>query len=155
MGKRFGDSDFDDDVDIRDLLASILHYDPLANASNGWSHGNFDGDNDVDSFDFHQSVLNFSPLGYTSDSAKLAALISIPSMTPTTPTGTTPLTVDSNLVGTGTDSLATQSDIALNSQPTSVVRHLSSARHPSNENIFIDEYFSSRRTRRQPSDDFS
>ena len=48
MGKRYGDADFDQDVDIADANAVLTHYDPLGqNPFTGWSQGNFDGDGDV------------------------------------------------------------------------------------------------------------
>ena len=65
MGKRIGDVDLDNDVDIFDFGFLVDNFDPLGqNALPGWLQGNFDGDDDVDIGDFNQLVRNFSPLGY-------------------------------------------------------------------------------------------
>ena len=66
MGKRFGDTDLDQDVDIFDFNALAMNFDPVGNNPfNGWAQGNFDGDSDVDISDFNKLARNFAPPGYT------------------------------------------------------------------------------------------
>ena len=65
MGKRYGDVDLDQDVDISDFRRLVRHFDPLGtNGFASWRWGNFDGDGNVDIDDFNQLALNFAPLGY-------------------------------------------------------------------------------------------
>ena len=65
MGKRYGDADLDNDVDITDFNALVKHYDPTGNSAvNGWAAGNFNGDNAIDITDFNVLATNFAPLGY-------------------------------------------------------------------------------------------
>ena len=65
LGRRFGDTDLDQKIDIQDVNAMITNFDPLGtDPHNGWARGDFDGDGDVDIADFNQLVRNYSPLGY-------------------------------------------------------------------------------------------
>ena len=66
MGRRFGDTDLDKDVDINDFNRFTLNYDPLGqHPFNGWARGNIDGDADVDLTDAMRVVLNFAADGYS------------------------------------------------------------------------------------------
>ena len=47
LGKRYGDMDLDQDVDIADFSRLVSHYDPLGmNGFADWRAGNSDGDSD-------------------------------------------------------------------------------------------------------------
>ena len=72
MGKRFSDTDLDQDVDISDLNRATFNFNPLGhNLFNGWAQGNFNGDNDVDISDIMHLVRNYAPLGY--ETVRIAA----------------------------------------------------------------------------------
>jgi len=65
MGKRYGDTNIDEDVDRKDFNSVVMNYDPLGHEPfHGWREGNFDGDGDVDITDALRVVANFSPSGY-------------------------------------------------------------------------------------------
>ena len=65
IGRRYGDADLDQDVDIGDFNSVAVNYDPLDNELfHGWRDGNFDGDDDVDFTDAMRVVLNYAADGY-------------------------------------------------------------------------------------------
>ena len=65
LGKRYGDADLDQQVDIADFGKIVRNYDPLGNQGfYGWAQGNFNGDDKIDIADFNHLAANFSPLGY-------------------------------------------------------------------------------------------
>ena len=66
MGRRFGDVNLDQKVDILDANIAAMNFDPLGTKpGNGWAQGDFDGDGDIDIRDFTQLVRNYAPLGYS------------------------------------------------------------------------------------------
>ena len=78
MGKRYGDTDLDQDVDINDFNAPVTSFDPTGqDPSDGWAAGNIDGDDDVDIPDLIRLILNFAPLGYTPNDAAVHAPTSV------------------------------------------------------------------------------
>ena len=65
MGRRFGDVNLDQKVDIQDFNAVATNWDPTGqNPGNGWSAGDLNGDGLVDIGDVNILVVNFAPLGY-------------------------------------------------------------------------------------------
>ena len=65
MGKRFGDANLDQKINVGDVNILATHFDPLGtNPHNGWARADFDGDGDVDIADFNQLVRNYAPGGY-------------------------------------------------------------------------------------------
>ena len=65
LGKRFGDVNLDQKIDIADVNVLITNFDPLGtNRDNVWAEGDFDGDGDIDLRDFQKIIVNFAPLGY-------------------------------------------------------------------------------------------
>ena len=75
MGKRYGDADLDQVVDITDFSLLATSFDPLgSNGFASWAIGNFDGDSDVDINDFNHIVMNFAPLGYPAGSLTLPSV---------------------------------------------------------------------------------
>ena len=65
MGKRFGDGNLDQKIDITDVNILLANFDPLGtNPLHGWAGGDFDGDGDVDIADFNQLARNYAPGGY-------------------------------------------------------------------------------------------
>lgn len=87
MGKRFGDADFDQDVDIVDFGILVSHFGTYkTGVAPGWGDGNFDGDRDVDIMDFNRLVNNFSPLGYgPMDTLMVANAVALRSDSPREP----------------------------------------------------------------------
>ena len=67
MGKRFGDADLDQKVDMADFNTVSGQYDPVGGSGfKNWNNGNFDADDDIDFNDAMRVVLNFASTGYSS-----------------------------------------------------------------------------------------
>ena len=132
LGRRFGDADLDQDVDIIDFNEAVINFDTFAqNAFYGWGQGNFDGDGDVDISDILQLVVNFSPLGYPPVNALSMAGFAGPPVTAAA-TPERALTV----FGTERTSLADTS-------PVDVDRPHEDVKQNTTDHLFVDRYFRS------------
>ena len=149
MGKRYGNADLDQDVDMTDVHAAVNNYDPLGqNSFHSWVQGNFDGDNDVDISDVMWIVRNYVPFGYNP--------------VRTTAPATTVTNVGSSHIAARTASTDLRGAEQASASPASSRdgmrrenmrsltgnRALHSENHSTDEQLFVDHYF--RSVRRRP-----
>jgi len=148
MGKRYGDANLDQKVDISDFGAMVRNYDPLGrNAFYSWAQGNFNGDNRIDLADFNQLAINFSPLGYAPTNVPSLAetLATAPQpQTGQTVTATSRTGVEEELPSTvsGVDSTRPADTPSVH-----VGRLLDGVDNSTGEYLVVDHYFRSSRRR--------
>ena len=142
MGKRVGDVNFDQDVDIGDFNAVVKNFDPSGqNSFNGWSQGNFDGGDDVDISDLIRLIINFEPVGYTSPrpTMTLAASAAVTSW-PYGASATTARLLSGTKEGIVFSEFSPKPEYRVDMASETGSRRMDKTIHSADENLFVDQY---------------
>ena len=148
LGKRFGDVNLDQRIDVEDANMMIANFDPLGtHPHNGWTRGDFNGDGDVDIGDFIQLARNYAPPGYAPPSVPVA--MSTRSLA-NRPSDVTTLSIAFEQY-VGTEGISMRFSSEETSQPEirsrAVRRSPDIAVTPIVEQLIVDDYFHVRRQR--------
>ena len=147
IGKRFGDANLDQNVDVFDFSMAVANYDPLGQASfHSWLEGNFDGDGDRDVSDIMRIVLNYAPSGYHSpnEASWSSKPVSVPVQWVKATTTPLPSVSESETAGTN---LSAENGPHAEFRPVLDAGRVDNENSSSHEDVLVDDYFRSTRRR--------